>query len=483
MPKNKTSVTLQSAVVVLLLLLSFNNRCADAACSATNSDGTCASCANPTTQFGPYCQPCPCLRGTCRSGITGDGLCSACTALSYGPYCDRSFRQPTGLLDGTQSACCCVLIAMLILAWWEHAISWARRTAERRAAKKLDAAGQENDDNNSGTVASSESSEPSEASDRDESKWSDRDDVPRIIASSHLSISPRSPPPQPGAREGSMSNVAAASGYADRRATHSVMPVDLVDGTASLWAQLRRQSSITSPDAGPPKAHRGPSPASAAESSVSRGIGPKRSSISLSPQQSSLSPQQFSSHCVAATPSNQQPQDTAGGADANNSSCKGVRQLSTPSQPLSCERELNTFAIAAANDPTSPTIRGNNSPLLHNGVESVECDAPRDEAAPPSAALVLPKFRRGDRVRRNGIREGVVCDFGGVVGEVLCGEYATIRSVTVQRDATLEVVSFAYTVDHGDTDALGDIEELFDLATMSDASVLSSMASEDSINE
>jgi hypothetical protein len=476
----------------------------EAACATTNSDGTCASCASNATEYGPQCLECPCAAaaGTCDNGVTGSGRCTACESRRFGVYCERSGWKSSLLLDWIQFNVGIVSAAMAIMVMWVYYRVFTAVRAERRyllsnsdriqqfasasrvaysmaalekkrredGIARADAALPErapkevNDDKP--TSANGSDDEPvhffgDDAEVHDPSIYYDDNDV--------AVVNVRSPQPKEQQRRTDpFEDVPSARLFASNSRSRSYDPTmasrapyrQSQFGTADFgspfprhYNSLRQAPSL---DYDHPNGLEG-----RGTLAVSRGCGPGGMATSQLRRSTSYDqPSDFDTSFRRTSESHVTEHPPANTGSPSSSSLRPIR--SSQRQGILSEqfaRSPQSQNVELQNSGPTSLLGAIDRPLGMTTKELLRSPSP------------LPRFRPGDRVRRNARHVAALCDFGGDVGDVLCGECVTIETIIVKRDLD-KGVSYSFTARGGDQEPPVPfaLEDLFDVASNNSSS-------------
>lgn len=502
----------------ILLIASTGIQWVEAACATTNTDGTCASCADSDQQYGPYCLACPCTDavGVCSSGVNGNGRCTACSDRRYGAYCDRSALMSSLLLEWPQINVGVGCFAMGFSVLWVYYRVFIGVRAERRYFAR-----------NSGRLkhfaaACRAAHLMDEAEKRTRMEQRALEDAMQDRTEA-LDMTPAAG----GQRRPGSEALSPTSGSEDE------------PGIQFFATDLRQSSTFNDRPAvvnvrSPQPKERGAGPHDPFESIPSARLfasnsrSPGQSHLELDHQHYRAHPQRFDALDVDASPASRYaPRQAAslgyddfggtsavsrgggpagpagnslrrasshyaGGHLCNDASSFGQMVASSvfdppseispttirsspPGSSLRPQRPSQRRSIFGAtatnnvsNDPPGTSRARSSAAALGSSVDRPIGMTTRELLRPSSP---LPRFRPGDKVRRNARHVATACDFGGNVGDVLCGECVTIQTIIVKRDPE-KGVAYSFTAVGGDhepsvPDAL---EDLFEVASSNSSS-------------
>lgn len=506
-----------TAIITIVVVLIVCNTMTDAACATTNSDGTCASCADPSTQYGPQCLDCPCtvIRGTCNAGVNGNGRCSACETRRFGMYCERSGWKSSLLLDWIQFNVGISAFAMGLIVWWVYFRIFTAVRAERqylssnadriqqfasasRVAYAIAASEKRHrDDEAARSEAALPEKVPKEVSDNKSNSPLDSEaDEPGIRffgadgdaqepaihhdGNDAAIVNIRSPQPKEHQRRhdpfDDLDVVPSARLFASNSRSRSYDPSSHqranyqqtfdVSAFGSPFPRdrgLRQAPSLSHDDNG----------LTNATGAVSRGGGPGGHAASQQRRRSNSYNNGFhyfgDDAAVASDAAFGQPSENfAASRDMHATSTQSPPGASIRPQRSSHSPERRETAFmpdSTVKQPSQPSVEPS-APARPLGMTTKEL------LRSPSP---LPRFRPGDRVRRNARHVAAMCDFGGDIGDVLCGECITISTIIVKRDAD-KGVSYSFTAVGGDQEPAVPftLEDLFDVASSDSSSSESS---------
>ncbi|CUI15481.1 Hypothetical protein, putative [Bodo saltans] len=439
--------------------------------------------------------------GTCNNGVTGNGRCTACEARRYGVYCERSGWRSSLLLDWIQFNVGIVSAAMgIVVLWVYHRVFTAVRAERRyllansdriqqfasasRAAYVMAAVEKKHRDEEIARADAALPLKTPKEIEKDDKQISANgsDDEPVHFFGDDAEV--QDPTIYYDDNDAAVVNVRSPAPKEQPRRTD---PFDLdVVSSARLFASNSRsrsydpnmasrahyrQSQFDTADFGSPfprhydSLRQAPSldydnNHSHGVSAVSRGCGPggmaasqlARSSSYNHPNDVDVS---FRRGFESSVASQDHPVSTM-----KSPSTTSLRP-SRPSQhrSLSNEQLVATRSPQEQNSGPTPLRSGVDRPLGMTTKELLRSPSP------------MPRFRPGDRVRRNARHVVALCDFGGDIGDVLCGECVTIETIIVKRDLE-KGVSYSFTAVGGDQEppVPYTLEDLFDIASNNSSS-------------
>ena len=410
------------AILLILLVVG----CVQAGCATNSSDNvTCLSCQDTANQYGPYCLPCICdtSRGLCDFGITGKGHCKSCLRGGrwYGLDCGRSLPVETTLIGESEMILCMIMFAMcfstLSIRIW-FALQPERKKAPRpatpaqlyrrmstiRRPSPPTATGAPLDEGGGGVVVEEVHPVFTEVSAPLDTAALDD------IAVAHLSL---------------QRDMSIRKGETTGRSVPNNNLIRTEGGASSIQTQEEQQQNRGS------SWRMGPGGRQGGGSS----IAPRGSS------QRSISPRQESPQAETSEPRRRVP------AATHQASAELHEQAATqPTKQEKIQRPRQSVASSG----------GEGSSISRDPRHSLS-------PVPIPPPVALPKFKKGDEIRRNISRPEESVDFGGSSGAVLCGEVVVVSSAHAKSGNGS--VSYTYAVEGGRYFAnVRDVEALFDLA-------------------